>query len=90
MFEQQGVLDKFLGDGMLATFGSLDEASDHPRRAVLAALRMKARLAKLNGERSMVGDPPIAIGIGIHTDTVVVGNIGSHKRLEYTVSVPKT
>jgi class 3 adenylate cyclase len=85
VFEQQGVLDKFIGDGMLAIFGSLDEASDHPRRAVLAALRMKARLAKLNGERSMVGDLPIAIGIGIHTDTVVVGNIGSHKRLEYTV-----
>jgi class 3 adenylate cyclase len=85
VFEQQGVLDKFMGDGMLAIFGSLDDAPDHPRRAVLAALRMKARLAKLNGERSMVGDPPIAIGIGIHTDTVVVGNIGSHKRLEYTV-----
>ena len=85
VFEQQGVLDKFIGDGMLAIFGSLDETSDHPRRAVLTALRMKARLAKLNGERSMVGDPPIAIGIGIHTDTVVVGNIGSHKRLEYTV-----
>ena len=85
VFEQQGILDKFIGDGMLAIFGSLDGSSDHPRRAVLAALRMKVRLAKLNGERSMVGQPPIAIGIGIHTDTVVVGNIGSHKRLEYTV-----
>jgi adenylate cyclase len=47
---------------------------------------MKVCLAKLNGERSIVGQPPIAIGIGIHTDTVVVGNIGSHKRLEYTVT----
>jgi class 3 adenylate cyclase len=85
VFEQQGILDKFVGDGLLAIFGSLDDTTDHPRRAVLAALRMKARLAKLNGERSMVGQPPIAIGIGIHTDTVVVGNIGSHRRLEYTV-----
>jgi class 3 adenylate cyclase len=85
VFEQQGVLDKYIGDGLLAIFGSLDEAPDHPRRAVLAALRMKARLAKLNGERSIVGHPPIAIGIGIHTDTVVVGNIGSYRRLEYTV-----
>jgi adenylate cyclase len=85
VFEQQGILDKFIGDGLLAIFGPLDDTPDHPRRAVLAALRMKVRLAKLNGERSIVGQPPIAIGIGIHTDTVVVGNIGSHKRLEYTV-----
>jgi adenylate cyclase len=85
VFEQGGVLDKFIGDGMLAVFGSLDQAEGHERRAVLTALRMRARLAKLNGERAMVGQPPIAIGIGIHTDEVVVGNIGSRKRLEYTV-----
>ncbi len=46
---------------------------------------MKALLAKINGERAMVGQPPIAIGIGIHTDDLIVGNIGSRKRLEYTV-----
>ena len=85
VFEQHGVLDKFIGDGMLAVFGTLDERVDHERRAVLAALRMKARLAKLNGDRSIVGQAPIAIGIGIHTDEVVVGNIGSRRRLEYTV-----
>jgi adenylate cyclase len=81
----EGVLDKFIGDGMLAVFGSLDQGPGHERRAVLTALRMKARLAKLNGERAIVGQPPIAIGIGIHTDEVIVGNIGSRKRLEYTV-----
>ena len=85
VFEHHGVLDKFIGDGMLAFFGSLDEGRGHERRAVLAALRMKALLAKINGERSIVGKPPIAIGIGIHTDEVIVGNIGSRKRLEYTV-----
>ena len=85
VFEQGGVLDKFIGDGMLAVFGSLDELPDHRRRAVLAGLRMKARLAKINGEREMRGERPIGIGIGIHTDEVVVGNIGSRKRLEYTV-----
>ena len=52
---------------------------------MLAALRMKARLAKINGERGMHGLAPIAIGVGIHTDEVIVGNIGSRKRLEYTV-----
>ena len=44
---------------------------------------MKALLAKINGERAMAGKPPIAIGI--HTDEVIVGKIGSRKRLEYTV-----
>src|SRR5262249_7836420 len=85
VFEQHGVLDKFIGDGMLAVFGTLDARADHERRAVLAALRMKARLAKLNGERAIIGQAPIDIGIGVHTDEVVVGNIGSRKRLEYTV-----
>ncbi len=85
VFEQGGVLDKFMGDGLMAVFGSLGDQPDHPRRAVLAALRMQALLGKINGERAMLGRPPIAIGIGIHTDEVVVGNIGSRKRLEYTV-----
>jgi class 3 adenylate cyclase len=85
VFEQGGVLDKFMGDGMMAVFGSMGEQPDHARRAVLAALRMKALLAKINGERSIAGKPPIAIGVGIHTDDVIVGNIGSSKRLEYTV-----
>ena len=85
VFEYHGVLDKFIGDCMLAVFGTLDEREAHERRAVQAALRMKARLAKLNGERAVIGQAPIAIGIGIHTDEVIVGNIGSRKRLEYTV-----
>ncbi len=81
VFEQDGVLDKFIGDGLLAVFGLVDEAPDHPRRAVLTALRMRALLGKINGERAVSGQPPIAIGIGVHTDEVIVGNIGSHKRL---------
>jgi class 3 adenylate cyclase len=85
VFEQNGMLDKFLGDGLMAVFGVFGEEADHPRRAVLAALRMKALLAKLNGERAMKGELPITIGIGIHSDDVIVGNIGSRKRLEFTV-----
>ena len=85
VFEYGGVLDKFMGDGMLAVFGSFGDEPDHPRRAVMAALRMKALLGKINGKRSIMGKPPINIGIGIHTDEVIVGNIGSYKRLEYTV-----
>jgi adenylate cyclase len=85
VFENGGVLDKFLGDGLMAVFGSMSDEPDHPRKAVLAALRMQALLGKINGVRAISGKPPIAIGIGIHTDAVIVGNIGSRKRLEYTV-----
>jgi adenylate cyclase len=85
VFDQGGILDKFMGDGLMAVFGSMGEMPDHPRRAVLAALRMKSLLSKINGDRAMVGNPPIAIGIGVHTDDVIVGNIGSRRRLEYTV-----
>lgn len=85
VFEHGGVLDKFLGDGLMAVFGSLSSDPGHPRNAVMAALRMQALLGKINGMRAMSGQAPIAIGIGIHTDAAVVGNIGSRKRLEYTV-----
>lgn len=84
VFEQSGILDKFMGDGLMAVFGSLGEP-DHQLHAVQAALRMKALLGKINGVRGVSGQAPIAIGIGIHTADVIVGNIGSRKRLEYTV-----
>jgi adenylate cyclase len=79
------VLDKFIGDGMLATFGSVDDAPDPCRRAVQAAMRMKAKLETINAARTAQGKPLIHIGIGIHTADVIVGNIGSRKRSEYTV-----
>ena len=84
VLEQEGMLDKFLGDGLMAVFGSFGDQPDHARRAVIAALRMKALLAKINGERAIAGKPPVAIGIGIHTDEVIVGSIGSKQRLEFT------
>jgi len=84
VFEQGGVLDKFIGDGLMAVFGSFGEVPDHAARAVRAGLRMKALLGKINGERAIKGQAPIAIGVGIHTDEVILGNIGSRKRLQYT------
>ena len=85
VFEYGGVLDKFLGDGLLAVYGSFGSDPDHPVHAVSTALRMKARLANINQGRAAQGLPAVRIGIGIHTGEVVVGNIGSQKRLEYTV-----
>lgn len=84
VFEQGGILDKFIGDGLMAVFGAFGEAPDHAKKAVRCGLRMKSRVSKINGERSIAGKPPIAIGIGIHTDEVILGNIGTHKRLQYT------
>jgi adenylate cyclase len=84
VMEQGGMLDKYLGDGLMAVFGSFGDQPDHARRAVVASLRMKALLAKINGERAIAGKAPVAIGIGIHTDDVIVGNIGSKQRLEFT------
>jgi class 3 adenylate cyclase len=88
VFEHDGMLDKFIGDGIMALFGAFDgdggSEKTHAAQAVRAALKMKARLAKINGERANRGEAPIAIGIGVHTDEVVLGNIGSHKRLQYT------
>ena len=49
VMEQEGMLDKFIGDGLMAVFGSFGDQPDHARRAVLAGLRMKALLAKING-----------------------------------------
>lgn len=84
VFEYGGVLDKFIGDGMLVLFGAFGEGS-HPRQAVLAGLRMREHLAGINTRRKERGLEPIHIGIGIHTDDVIVGNIGSRRRLDYTV-----
>lgn len=84
VFEEKGFLDKFIGDGLMAVFNALGDEPEHARRAVRAALRMRALVGKINGERGVVGKPPISIGIGIHTDDVVLGNVGSSRRLQYT------
>ncbi|HNW94174.1 MAG TPA: adenylate/guanylate cyclase domain-containing protein [bacterium] len=82
---EEGRLDKFIGDGLLAVFGAPQEHADDPQRACRVALRMRAVLAELNASRAARGLAPIAIGIGIHTGPVVAGNIGSDKKMEYTV-----
>lgn len=84
VMENGGVLDKFLGDGLMAVFGSFGDQPDHAKRAVQTGLRMKALLAKINGDRAVTGKAPFEIGIGIHTGDVIVGNIGSKQRLEFT------
>ncbi|NJO44008.1 MAG: adenylate/guanylate cyclase domain-containing protein, partial [Cyanobacteria bacterium RU_5_0] len=86
VFNFEGTLDKFIGDALMAVFGAplpLDE--NHAWMAVQSALDMRRRLTEFNEKRQAIAQPQIRIGIGISSGEVVSGNIGSQKRMDYTV-----
>ncbi|WP_457569835.1 DUF3369 domain-containing protein [Desulfurobacterium sp.] len=85
IFEFGGSLDKFIGDGLLAVFGVPVECENKEEKAVKTALKIKEVVEKWNKERIERGEKPIKISIGIHSGEVISGNIGSRKRLEYTI-----
>ena len=85
VFAEEGTVDKFIGDGVLAFFGDPLPQPDHALRAVRAARDMLRRLDTLNAKWRAAGLHTIEIRIGINTGPVVVGNVGSARRLEYTV-----
>ncbi|MBD2665414.1 adenylate/guanylate cyclase with GAF and PAS/PAC sensors [Richelia sinica FACHB-800] len=86
VFNYEGTLDKFIGDALMAVFGApLPLTENHAWRAIQSALDMRRRLQEFNHRRIIQSQPQIHIGIGISSGEVVSGNIGSHKRMDYTV-----
>ncbi|NMO23069.1 adenylate/guanylate cyclase domain-containing protein [Pyxidicoccus fallax] len=82
---RDGIVNKFLGDGMLACWGVPDHREDHAELAMRAALDMRAKLEELNAHREQKGQPRLRIGIGLHTGVVAAGMLGGAEQHEYTV-----
>jgi adenylate cyclase len=85
LFKRWGTLDKYIGDAMMGFWGSPYWQDDHALRACACALDMRARLQELNMKWELAGQKPLAIGVGINTGEVNVGNMGSSKRFQWTV-----
>ncbi|TSA18803.1 MAG: adenylate/guanylate cyclase domain-containing protein, partial [Betaproteobacteria bacterium] len=82
---EEGMLDKFIGDAIMAAFGIPVAHEDDADRAVRAAIAMLRDLRTWNAARIAEGKPPVDMGVGLNTDMVVSGNIGSKKRMDYTI-----
>ena len=82
--KHHGTVDKFIGDGLMALFGAPQELANPERHALEAAQEMIERLEEVNAELATMGEPPIRIGIGLHSGEIIVGHIGSRERHNYT------
>jgi adenylate cyclase len=84
ILDEEGTVDKFEGDAIMAFWGAPLPQEDQALRACRAALRQQAALAELNKYFNGLGLPPLAMRIGLHTGEAVVGNLGSEKRFDFT------
>ena len=85
VFNHDGTLDKYMGDAIMAIYGAPLDQPDHPARACHSALDMMTALKELNEKWILEGKTPMDIGIGINTGMMMVGNMGSDQRFDYTV-----
>jgi len=85
VMKHHGMIDKYIGDAVMAFYNAPIDVKDHARLACISSLEMMDVLAELNKEFIQEGLPAINIGIGLNTAEVVVGNMGSDKRFNYTV-----
>lgn len=85
VFSHEGTVDKYIGDGLMVFFGDPDPQPDHALRCVHAAIDMQKKARQLRHKWEKEGGIPLSIRIGINTGEVVVGNMGSARRLSYTV-----
>ncbi|GAB4365490.1 MAG: adenylate/guanylate cyclase domain-containing protein [Kiloniellaceae bacterium] len=85
VFRHGGTVDKFIGDAIMAVFGSPLQRDDDAERAVNCALDILAAAERWSAERQAAGQPPVAIGIGAHYGEVFAGAVGGEQLLEYTV-----
>ncbi|HZL13146.1 MAG TPA: adenylate/guanylate cyclase domain-containing protein, partial [Verrucomicrobiae bacterium] len=85
IFQFDGTIDKFLGDAVLAVFGSPEPDARQHEKAVRAALAMQDAIARVSAKRAARGEPVCEIGVGIHCGEVLHGFIGAADRLEFTV-----
>ena len=83
-----GWVDKYLGDGVFATWGALGNSTGDRNQAVKAAMEILSRLGDVNAGLTREGLPGVRVGIGIHAGPTVVGNIGSEERMEFTCIGP--
>ncbi|WP_340117454.1 adenylate/guanylate cyclase domain-containing protein [Pelagibius sp. 7325] len=85
VFAHHGTLDKYIGDAVLATFGTPKPGDRDATNALNCALGMLREIERWNAKRALRGAAPLQVGIGIHYGPVVAGNIGDERRLEFTV-----
>jgi adenylate cyclase len=85
VLKHRGIVDKYLGDGLLAIFGAPVATGYDADNAIAAALEMQAAMNDINNDVRALIDKPLAMGISIHTGEALIGNIGFDKKMDYTV-----
>ncbi|GGC67010.1 hypothetical protein GCM10010994_26990 [Chelatococcus reniformis] len=85
VFAHGGTLDKYLGDGFMATFGGLDERPAAPASALACAFALREEVARWSAKRVARGAQPVVLSVGVHCGPVMIGNLGADRRIEFTV-----